>query len=43
MTEKRINEYIEGKYGKIGVDRYDIASTFHKIVYLCLKCGSPPL
>lgn len=22
MSEKRINEYIEGKYGKFGVDRY---------------------
>jgi len=22
MSEQRINEYIEGKYGKIGVDRY---------------------
>lgn len=21
MSEKRINEYIEGKYGKFGVDR----------------------
>jgi len=22
MSEQRINEYIEGKYGKFGVDRY---------------------
>ena len=22
MSEQRINEYIEGKYGKLGVDRY---------------------
>lgn len=22
MSERRINEYIEGKYGKFGVDRY---------------------
>lgn len=22
MSEARINEYIEGKYGKFGVDRY---------------------
>lgn len=22
MSERRINEYIEGKYGKLGVDRY---------------------
>lgn len=22
MAEQRINEYIEGKYGKLGVDRY---------------------
>lgn len=24
MHEDRINEYIEGKYGKLGVDRYGI-------------------
>lgn len=22
MSEQRINEYIEGKYGKLGLDRY---------------------
>lgn len=28
MTEQQINEYIEGKYGKFGVDRYETSSTF---------------
>nr|GMD92505.1 uncharacterized exonuclease domain-containing protein At3g15140 isoform X1 [Ipomoea batatas] len=34
MTEKRINEYIEGKYGKIGVDRvwHDTAVPFKEVI-----------
>ncbi|XP_057796815.1 uncharacterized exonuclease domain-containing protein At3g15140-like [Salvia miltiorrhiza] len=34
MTEKRINEYIEGKYGAFGVDRvwHDTAITFHEVI-----------
>ncbi|KAL5061746.1 hypothetical protein RYX36_023483 [Vicia faba] len=34
MTEQRINEYIEGKYGKIGVDRvwHDTAIPFKKVI-----------
>ncbi|XP_031090952.1 uncharacterized exonuclease domain-containing protein At3g15140 [Ipomoea triloba] len=34
MTEKRINEYIEGKYGKIGVDRvwHDTAIPFKEVI-----------
>ena len=27
MGEQRINQYIEGKYGKIGVQRYGLTST----------------
>ncbi|KAK2408539.1 Polynucleotidyl transferase, ribonuclease H superfamily protein [Trifolium repens] len=34
MTEQRINEYIEGKYGKIGVDRvwHDTAIPFTEVI-----------
>ncbi|KAI5662492.1 hypothetical protein M9H77_21815 [Catharanthus roseus] len=34
MTEQRINEYIEGKYGKLGVDRvwHDTAIPFHNVI-----------
>lgn len=28
MSEQRINEYIEGKYGKLGVDRYASISAY---------------
>lgn len=33
MSEQRINEYIEGKYGKLGVDRYASISAY--IVIWC--------
>ncbi|KAM7492554.1 hypothetical protein LguiA_035475 [Lonicera macranthoides] len=34
MSEQRINEYIEGKYGKIGVDRvwHDTAIPFNEVI-----------
>ncbi|KAI3887739.1 hypothetical protein MKX03_018586 [Papaver bracteatum] len=34
MSEKRVEEYIEGKYGKIGVDRvwHDTAITFEEVI-----------
>lgn len=32
MTEQHINKYIEGKYGKFGVDRYATISI------VALKC-----
>ncbi|KAF5201496.1 Eri1 exoribonuclease [Thalictrum thalictroides] len=34
MDEQRVNEYIEGKYGKIGVDRvwHDTAITFQEVL-----------
>ncbi|CAH9142074.1 unnamed protein product, partial [Cuscuta epithymum] len=34
MSEQRINEYIEGKYGKIGVDRvwHDTAIPFGEVI-----------
>lgn len=34
MSEQRINEYIEGKYGKFGVDRYVLK--LYSGVSLCL-------
>lgn len=37
MSEKRINEYIEGKYGKFGVDRYASNSDL-TTQNLCLTC-----
>ncbi|CAK9175252.1 unnamed protein product [Ilex paraguariensis] len=34
MSEQRLNEYIEGKYGKIGVDRvwHDTAISFNEVI-----------
>lgn len=38
MTEQRINEYIEGKYGKFGVHRYALSTTlfllFQKLIFI---------
>lgn len=46
MNEKRINEYIEGKYGAFGVDRYGLSLNYfvlflvllfflHSIIFFC--------
>ncbi|RYR20921.1 hypothetical protein Ahy_B03g066144 isoform D [Arachis hypogaea] len=33
MSEQRINEYIEGKYGKFGVDRINAVATAHIVCH----------
>lgn len=33
MSEQRVNEYIEGKYGKFGIDRYAIAVAILPQIY----------
>ncbi|CAI9262412.1 unnamed protein product [Lactuca saligna] len=40
MSEERINEYIEGKYGKLGVDRvwYDTAILFTDVIEQFEEC-----
>lgn len=38
MSEQRINEYIEGKYGKFGVDRYAAYCTLTKLIHTCNLC-----
>lgn len=30
MSEERVNEYIKGKYGKLGVDRYVHVQLYRK-------------
>lgn len=35
MSEKRINEYIEGKYGTFGVDWYGIGSILIFLLSIC--------
>lgn len=37
MSDQRINEYIEGKYGKFGVDRYTHLPILNFSIYIELR------
>jgi len=40
MNEQRVNEYIEGKYGKFGIDRYVVRVGGFCTEYIMFYCAT---